>query len=229
MRNLLLKKLPFVLLGIALGVGFSVSAKAGYFGGGMWVDDRTNNWGIGTISEFYKFAVNGPTYFSDVTVGNVKNCNGSLALETNHDGKIQCGTDAGETKTGGYILNVQALSSSPVDGKIVYFGQSPKAPSTVAGKNKIYIMKPGVIKAANITAYSTKGGSGEPWSLYISVNGEKDALIKTISLYTTERRFYTEDLSIPVVAGDFIEIRGLQPIWSINPTGVTYGGYLVIE
>jgi hypothetical protein len=129
----------------------------------------------------------------------------------------------------GYTINVQALTSSPTDSQTVYFGMLPKAPITTANVSKVYIRKAGTITMANIYCYSGTAGTGEAWSLYIRKNNAADTLIATLSVAASERVFTNSALSIPVVAGDYIEIKGVQPLWATNPLTTIYGGYLYIE
>jgi len=133
--------------------------------------------------------------------------------------------------TRGYTLSVQALQSNPTDAQIVYFGNMPKAPvPTTANISKIYIRKAGTIKIAEIYCYSSGvAGSNQGWSLYIRKNNSTDTLISTLAVATPERVFSNVTLNIPVVAGDYIEIKGVQPTWPTNPTNTIYGGYLYIE
>lgn len=129
----------------------------------------------------------------------------------------------------GYAINVQALTSSPTDGQTVYFGTLPKAPVTTAGQSKIYIRKAGTIKIAEIYCFSGTAGTNEAWSIYIRKNNSADTLIATISAATSERVFSNANLNIPVAAGDYIEIKGVQPTWATNPLTTIYGGYIYIE
>ena len=129
----------------------------------------------------------------------------------------------------GYTLYVQALTSSPADSVTVYFGQLPKAPVSAAATSKVYIRKAGTIKAANIYVYSGTAGSNESWSLYVRLNNTTDYLIQTVSVSASERVFSNVALSIAVSVGDYIEIKGVQPLWATNPLTTIYGGYLYIE
>ena len=137
-------------------------------------------------------------------------------------------TPAGGT-TIGYTLSVQALTSSPADGATVYFGQLPKAPITTAAVSRVYIRKAGTIKMANIFCYSGTAGTGESWSLYIRLNNTTDTLIETLAVATNERTFDNSSLSIAVSAGDYIEIKSVQPTWATNPLTTIWGGYIYIE
>lgn len=129
----------------------------------------------------------------------------------------------------GYAVNVQALTSSPVDAQTVYFGTLPKAPVTAANTSKVYIRKAGRIKIAEINCFSGTAGTAEAWSLYVRVNNTTDYLIQTISASASERIFSNTSLDIPVSVGDYIEIKGVQPTWSVNPLTTIYGGYIYIE
>lgn len=129
----------------------------------------------------------------------------------------------------GYTINVQALTSSPADATTVYFGTLPKAPVTAAATSKVYIRKAGTIKIAEIYVYSGTAGTNENWSLYIRKNNTTDTLIATVAAATNERVFSNTGLSISVAAGDYIEIKGVQPTWTTNPATTIYGGYIYIE
>ena len=129
----------------------------------------------------------------------------------------------------GYTINVQALTSSPTDSQTVYFGTLPKAPITTAAVSKIYIRKAGTIKIAEIYCYSGTAGTAENWSLYICKNNTTDTLIATKAVNTNERVFSNAVLNIAVVSGDYIEIKGVQPLWATNPLTTIYGGYVYIE
>lgn len=148
---------------------------------------------------------------------NIKTINGASLL------------GSGDISTLGFTLSVQALSSAPTDGQTIYFGQLPKAPVTTANISKVYIPKSGTIKLARIYSYSGTAGTAESWSLYIRLNNLTDTLIQTLTLNTNERTWFNGSLSIAVVAGDYIEIKGIQPTWATNPNTTIYGGYIYIE
>lgn len=144
-------------------------------------------------------------------------------------GEISSHTHAGGGATVGYTINVQALTSSPADGATIYFGMLPRAPSTAAATNRVYVRKAGTIKIAEVYTYSGTAGTAENWSLYIRKNNTTDYLIATLALNTKERIFTNSSLSIPMNAGDYFEIKGVQPTWATNPLTCIYGGYVYIE
>ena len=129
----------------------------------------------------------------------------------------------------GYALAVQALTSSPTDAQTVYFGNLPKAPVTVAATSKIVIPKSGILKRAEIYCYSGTAGTAESWSMYVRHQNTTDYLIAAVASATSERIFSNNALTIPVTAGDYIEIKGVQPTWATNPATTIYGGYVYIE
>lgn len=128
-----------------------------------------------------------------------------------------------------YTINVQALTSSPVDAQTIYFGLLPKAPVTVAATSKVHIRRNGTIIGANIYSFSGTAGTAESWSLYIRTNNTTDALIQTLAVATSERIFTNSSLNIPVVAGDYIEIKSVNPTWVTNPLTTIFGGYVLIQ
>jgi N-acetylneuraminic acid mutarotase len=163
------------------------------------------------------------------SAGDPTGVNGAMYYNSNLS-KFRCYQGgAWEDCISGYSINVQALTSSPTDAQTVYFGTLPKAPTTTAAISKIYIRKAGVIKAAEIYNYSGTAGTNESWSLYIRKNNTTDTLIATVSAATNERVFTNSSLSISVAAGDYVEIKGVQPTWVTNPVTSIYGGYLYIE
>lgn len=127
------------------------------------------------------------------------------------------------------LYSVQALTSSPVDAQTVYFGNLPKAPTTTADTSKVHIEHNGVIRKVNIYCYSGTAGTAQNWSLYIRINGTTDYLIETIGAATNERIFNNESLNIPVVDGDYFEIKAVNPTWGTNPLTTVFGGNIVLE
>jgi hypothetical protein len=129
----------------------------------------------------------------------------------------------------GYAISVQALTSSPADTTPFYFGTKPAAITTTAGQNKIYIRKPGTLKIAEIYTYAGTAGTAEAVSMYVRVNNTTDYLISTLSVSANERVFTNSALSIPLAAGDYIEIKCVPPVWATNPLTFITCGYVYIE
>lgn len=129
----------------------------------------------------------------------------------------------------GYTLSVQALTSSPTDGQTIYFGNLPKAPVTTQGTSKIYIRQAGTIKRAEIYCFSGTAGTNEAWPISIRLNNSGDTQIASLSVNTSERVWSNTGLSIAVAAGDYIEIKSVNPTWATNPLTTIFGGYIYIE
>lgn len=56
-----------------------------------------------------------------------------------------------------------------------------------------------------------------------------NTMIATLSVSASERVFSNTGLTISLVAGDYVEIKGVQPLWATNPLTTIYGGYLYFE
>jgi hypothetical protein len=130
----------------------------------------------------------------------------------------------------GYCVNVRAASqATTTDGQTLYWGGMLVAPSTTANRWRVYFPKAGTIKAAYIYSYSGTAGSAEAWVMNICKNNTTDYQIASITLATVDRVWSNTGLSISVVAGDYIEIKEVQPTWSTNPATVTRTGNIYIE
>jgi len=128
-----------------------------------------------------------------------------------------------------YAIAVQALTSSPADGATTYFGTVPRAPIANPAASKIFIRKAGTIKIVEIYCISGTAGSGEAWSLYIRKNNTTDFLIATVAQANNERIFTNSNIGIPMAAGDYFEIKMINPTWATNPLTTIFGGYVYIE
>jgi hypothetical protein len=111
----------------------------------------------------------------------------------------------------------------------MYWGSMIAVPSTTADRWRVYILKAGTIKAARIFSYAGTAGSAENWSMYIRKNNTTDTLIQTLAANTNARVWANDALNISVVAGDYIEIKEIQPAWATNPATVTRTGVVYIE
>jgi hypothetical protein len=129
----------------------------------------------------------------------------------------------------GYALSVQALTSSPADGQTIFFGMLPKAPVTTGGQSKVFIRKPGLIKAAEIYCFSGTAGTAEAWNMFLRLNNTTDTQIAQVAAATQERIFNNGALNIDVVSGDYFEIKCVNPTWATNPLTTIFGGYIYIE
>ena len=139
-------------------------------------------------------------------------------------------TSLGTYANRGYSVNVMATASNPVDNGVMFFGILPAPPSVTAGQSKVYIRRAGTIRIAEIYAYSDTAGTGEPWGMSIRLNGATDYPIgANLTVATNERIWTQSSMNIPVGAGDYIQIKSVQPDWAVNPLTTVYGGYIYIE
>lgn len=164
----------------------------------------------------------------DVGLGNVDNTSDvnkpvSTAQQTALNLKVNL------TQPYGYVINLQGLTSSPVDAQTIFFGDIPRTPTTTASTSQVFIRKAGTIKVANIYCFSGTAGTNEAWSISIRLNNTTDTLIQTVSAATAVRVFTNSSLSIAVAAGDFIEIKSVNPTWATNPLTTVFGGYIYVE
>lgn len=137
--------------------------------------------------------------------------------------------DTGAPGPSSYAINVQALTNTPVDAQTVFFGMLPKAPVTAAGTSRIFIRRVGTIKIAEIYCFAGTAGSAENWSVFVRKNNTTDTLIATVAAATSQRVFSNAAIDIPVVAGDYIEIKVVNPTFATNPATAIWSGYLLIE
>jgi hypothetical protein len=130
-----------------------------------------------------------------------------------------------------YALSVGFSNAAPADATVYYFGAYPgRDLNTNADYSKVFIPKQGFIRAGvvNVTAFSTTG-TNENIIMAIRLNNTTDFTFATVGTAIDKRTFANYLLSIPVIAGDYIEMKFTAPTWATNPTGVYGGGCLYIE
>lgn len=130
----------------------------------------------------------------------------------------------------GYAFRlVTASQATTTDSQTMYWGGMAVAPSTTAARWCSYIPKAGTIKAAYIYSYAGTAGTNENWTMNIRLNNSSDTFIAVLGANTNGRVWSNTGLSISVVAGDYIEIKEVQPAWATNPATVTRNGVVYIE
>jgi hypothetical protein len=128
-----------------------------------------------------------------------------------------------------YSVNLQANQSSPTASTTTYWGHLALQPSATAAIRKIYIRRSGVIRIAEIYSRANTAGDADNWSLYVRLNNTTDYLIQTVGVSASERVWSNTNINIPVVSGDYVEIKMVNPAWATAPANITFGGYLLIE
>lgn len=126
-----------------------------------------------------------------------------------------------------YVRFVQHATANPVDSETRFFCDRNIAPSTSQIVAQMFIDVDSEIIGADIQIYaSSTAGSNEAWDLYVRVNNTTDYLIQSVTVAGNQRRWVNNAMSVPLVAGDFISIKSVQPVWATNPLSVTAGGVL---
>jgi hypothetical protein len=130
-----------------------------------------------------------------------------------------------------YTLQVMAASQGTVaDGATYYFGSlAGLAPQTTANRSPLPIPLTGTIKRASIVWRASTAGTGENISAYIRVNNTTDYLIATVGNTAAVKDFTNAAMSVPVAAGNTIEIKLVCPTWATNPATLALGGVIYID
>jgi hypothetical protein len=129
-----------------------------------------------------------------------------------------------------YVLNGGASNQATTDSQTMYWGSMQGlAATTTANNTRMYIPKSGIIKSAQIFVHAGTAGTNEDWSMYIIKNNTSDTLVQTLSVSANQRLWSSYSLNISVVAGDYIEIKEVQPAWGTNPANVRRTCNIYIE
>lgn len=126
-------------------------------------------------------------------------------------------------------IQLQANQSSPTASTTTYFGYLAAQPTATAQNRRMFIRKDGVIRFAEIYSRANTAGDNTNWSLYVRLNDTTDYLIQTVGVSANERIWTNSSLNIPVVAGDYVEIKMVNPAWGTAPANITFAGRLTIE
>ena len=155
---------------------------------------------IGAVPSFptAQFQTTGSVRFQSLTPG---------AVYAGGDGTLTTINSSSSTPQG-YTLSLQALSSTlalTTTGN--YFANSPKVMGTAPNQDRIIIPKTGTIKGAYLYSYAGTVGTATTISMYIKNSTMNANLIATNSTVSAERFWNNASMSIPVVAGEPIQIR----------------------
>lgn len=125
-------------------------------------------------------------------------------------------------QNGSYTLDGGILYAmlSPAGATTYYFGQPMGYGYGAANQHRVHIPRSGTITKAYINVFNNTGGSGETSSLYIRVNNTTDYLASSSIVNGGIDYFSNTGLSIPVVAGDYIEFKWITPTWATNPQNI---------
>ena len=121
-------------------------------------------------------------------------------------------------------------ASSLLDATTYYGGMSGSAITTNATYYPMYIPFTGVVRACCINIdCSTTTGTNEAWDVNLRKNNTTDYLIATVSAATRIRTWINNFMNIPVVPGDYIEMKMTTPTWATNPDGARVSGFIILE
>ena len=128
-----------------------------------------------------------------------------------------------------YALSVGATTyAAPADSVTVYFGNRYNSPTGTPDITRVYIPRGGTIIRADVLGFAATAGSNESWEMYIRLNNTTDTLIQALASSSATRVWSNAALSVTVAAGDYIEIKLVNPAWGTNPANVSYGGNILI-
>lgn len=128
-----------------------------------------------------------------------------------------------------YVLPVMAGTTALVGSATIYLGNLLVEALESAAIRRIYVPFDGTIRRVELTVATTLAGSDENWTAYVRVNNTTDHAIATVGESDTTRRFSNADMDVAVNAGDYFEIKVINPGWSVPPGDATFGGYVSIE
>lgn len=131
------------------------------------------------------------------------------------------------TSTAPYVFGF--INVNPSDATTYYIGSRfGTAPSTSEGLSKQYVTASGTITSAYVLI-NDEGvtGSNETSTMSVRVNGTTDYTISSaITVDGNPLTFSNAAMSVPVVPGDYFEIKWVTPTWATNPTTVRVHGIL---
>jgi hypothetical protein len=119
--------------------------------------------------------------------------------------------------------------ATPLDSTIYYVGMQADAPTTTGGNRVVRLPVSGQIVGATIMINSTTAtGTAEDIVMDIRINNTTDYTIATVGVASAIRVFQDLQMSVPIKASDFFEIKITMPAWATNPEGMKIYGHIVI-
>jgi hypothetical protein len=128
------------------------------------------------------------------------------------------------SNTGGYSIQAAAANFNPSSGTTHYFGSDTfgNGPTTAQGNVRLYIPHSGTITSCYLQVWTTGTlGSSETSTISIRLNQTTDNVVSSsVKNDAISNQYSNTGLSIPVTAGDYIEMKWVEPTWTTTPTGV---------
>lgn len=133
----------------------------------------------------------------------------------------------------GYTLNAKigTLNNlSPADAATYYWGGSIyNAFNSTPAVKRLYIPKAGTIKTIFIT-FNQTAGSAETSTIYVRLNNTTDTIVSSSVINNaTSTTISNTALAISVIAGDYIEIKWITPVWATNPLNLAVDVIIYLE
>lgn len=125
-----------------------------------------------------------------------------------------------------WVINIGPTgSSNPTDGSTYFLSLNVLTTFTAsgAGSTRFYFGSSRTITTCyGIAFVAGTLGSSENVSIIIRKNNTSDTTVtSTLQLTSASNSFNNTGLSISLVAGDYIEVKMVNPTWATNPTSVT--------
>jgi hypothetical protein len=124
---------------------------------------------------------------------------------------------------GSYMIFGGASNISPADSLTYYFGFI-SALTQLPAATRMYIPRTGTIRSCQLYWYAqTVDASTENVAFSIRLNNTTDTAIYTGSMANAAAPQVNNALNVPVVRGDYINLKMVCPAWATNPTGLQLG------
>ena len=129
-----------------------------------------------------------------------------------------------------YTLFTANAAGNPADNQTTYTGLQG-AMSTTAAINTMRFPTAGVVTDIYIEiAVAGILGTTEQATISFRLNNTTDTQITAVAQYDAARQVYTlTGQSIVVAAGDYYQIKAVQPTWSTNPTQVVVSSVVLVR
>lgn len=226
---------------IAITTGlFTPDAGTNYYGGTNFGTDASpdNVLTVGSTSQFQMDGVGKIVKYTstiadgELLIGKTSGSTFEKATLSGSSGITVTNGGGSITLSGfGYSEQFNFGQFNPNDATTYYGGGQVQSSGTTAGVSRVYIPKSGTIKSCYIV-FDNSGtlSSNEISTISIRVDNATDFTVS--SVVTNDARptvFSNTSMSVPVTAGQYVEIKWVTPTWTTNPTSVRISGTLYIE
>ena len=124
-----------------------------------------------------------------------------------------------------------SIITAPTDSTDYFFGNVGTTETTYLGQ-RIYFPVACTIKAAIFNAYKAVAASNENVGIYIRLNNTTDYTVSTTAQFVTgfgNDQVSNTSMSVPIAAGDYINLKISCPAWATNPTNIRLSMCISIE